>query len=512
MLNQELFDLFFRFGLAGLLGFLLGLERDISSQGAATIGTRDFILFALLGALAAFLADRYEQPALAALGFLGLLALLLANFWLDRTQEPGLTTEVAAILTFFLGVLVLEGATEIAIALAIIVLAVLFKKREIKAFGAQVQNREMQAVLLLLVLTFIILPVLPQQALDTLLTMPLGTVTGVEATPPGWVVTLETVHRLNPGEVLQVYAGPGVALGELRIQTVTAERVVGLLLAEANRPWPGLVLRSRIGIEFIAIMLSALKPYTIWLIVILVSFVSFIGYVLIKLLGGSVGIGLTGLIGGLVSSTVTTLSFARRSRENPALNAHYAVAVVLAASIMFPRLLVQISIVNPTLAAGIALPLGAMGLTGLAVAGVYFYRSRRSSRPAAALPFENPFSLKAALSFALIFSVILMLTRLATAYLGSAWLPVVAIVSGLTDADAIAFSLSASQQAGLISVEWAGFNLVLGALANTLMKLLLVLGLGDRGLFRYLLAAFALIGAVGMAVMLMYYDWGALAA
>lgn len=510
MPNQELFDLFFRFGLAALLGFLLGLERDISSHGQATVGARDFILFALLGALTAFVADRYGQPLLAVLGLLGLLGLLLANFWLDRSEEPGITTELAAIVTFFLGALVLQGATEIAIALAILVLAVLFMKREIKAFGARVQMREMQAVLLLLVLTFIILPVLPQQTLDTLLTVPLGTVTEVEATPPGWVVTLEPVRRVSPGEVFQVYAGAGLPFGELRIQAVTVEQTVGLLAAETVRPWPGLELRSRFGIEFIAIMLSALKPYTLWLIVILVSFVSFIGYVLIKLLGGSVGIGLTGLIGGLVSSTVTTLSFARRSRENPGLNAQYAVAVVLAGSIMFPRLLVQIGIVNPTLAAGIALPLGAMGLAGLAVAGFYFYRFRHYSAPTAVVPFENPFSLKAALSFALLFSAILMLTRLATAYLGSAWLPVVAIVSGLTDADAIAFSLSASQQAGLISVEWAGFNLVLGALANTLMKLLLVLGLGDRGLFKYLLAAFALIGSTGLAVVLLYYDWSAL--
>ena len=64
-------------------------------------------------------------------------------------------------------------------------------------------------------------------------------------------------------------------------------------------------------------MLSALRPYRIWLIVVLVSFISFVGYVLIKLLGSSAGIGLTGLIGGLASSTVTTLSFARRSVETP---------------------------------------------------------------------------------------------------------------------------------------------------------------------------------------------------
>jgi len=101
-----------------------------------------------------------------------------------------------------------------------------------------------------------------------------------------------------------------------------------------------------------------------------------------------------------------------------------------------------------------------------------------------------------------------MITRVATAYLGNAWLPVVALVSGLTDADAIAFSLSALHQAGLVDIDWASFNLVLGALSNTLMKLFLVFTLGHRQLFRKLLVAFLFISAVGVVTMLLYYDLG----
>ena len=82
-------------------------------------------------------------------------------------------------------------------------------------------------------------------------------------------------------------------------------------------------------------MLSSLKPYKIWLIVVLVSFISFVGYVLINVLGTRAGIGLTGLVGGLVSSTVTTMSFERRSKENPAACGMFAMAVILASSVMF---------------------------------------------------------------------------------------------------------------------------------------------------------------------------------
>jgi uncharacterized membrane protein (DUF4010 family) len=94
--------------------------------------------------------------------------------------------------------------------------------------------------------------------------------------------------------------------------------------------------------------------------------------------------------------------------------------------------------------------------------------------------------------------------------LGEAWLPLVAIVSGLTDADAIAFSVSNLHRQGLVSLDWASFNLVLGALSNTFMKLALVFSLGHRELFTKLLWSFLGIGAVRIATMLIYYDLGAL--
>jgi len=143
------------------------------------------------------------------------------------------------------------------------------------------------------------------------------------------------------------------------------------------------------------------------------------------------------------------------------------------------------------------------------MAGILYFRSRQPDTESANVEFTNPFSLKSAVSFGLVFAGILMFTRLATFYLGDAWLPVVAIVSGLTDADAIAFSVSSLQASGLIHIDWAAFNLVLGAISNTFMKLFLVLGLGDRALFKKLLGPFVIIGIVGLATMLLYYDLSA---
>jgi uncharacterized membrane protein (DUF4010 family) len=102
-----------------------------------------------------------------------------------------------------------------------------------------------------------------------------------------------------------------------------------------------------------------------------------------------------------------------------------------------------------------------------------------------------------------------MITNLAIGRLGGGWLPLVSIVSGLPDADSVAFSMSHAERAGLITLDWAGLNVVLGALSNTVMKLLLVLSLGHRGLFRQCLPAFLVIVATGIVAIVCYYGLGA---
>mgnify|MGYP000932916066 CR=1 FL=1 len=101
-------------------------------------------------------------------------------------------------------------------------------------------------------------------------------------------------------------------------------------------PLEGDTLEKNIDILWLYNILKALNPYKIWLIVVLVSFISLVGYIAVKILGPGAGIGLTGFIGGLASSTVTTVSFAKRSLESPAFNKSFAVAILLASSIMFP--------------------------------------------------------------------------------------------------------------------------------------------------------------------------------
>jgi uncharacterized membrane protein (DUF4010 family) len=515
MEQDTLVSAFVQFGLAGLLGFLVGLERAMSAKENPHAGLRDFVIFALLGATSAFVAGQYDSPWLIAVVFFGVLALLLSGYWADQDQDPqipsGITTEISAIVTFLLGVLVMKDAEVLAVALAIVMLAVLSQKRVLTAFSSGIKFFELEAALKFLIITFIVLPILPNRSLDTYLTYPIGVVSSVDEATRTISFTPSENQGFEAGQRLMVYAAEAGPLGEVEIIGLTTDTIVARDQSTNLLHVPaGTEVHAPLAPKFLMTMLSALKPFKIWLIVVLVSFISFIGYILIKVMGHSAGIGLTGLIGGLASSTVTTLSFSRRSREYPDLNRHFAIAVLLASSVMFPRLLVQIGVFNQALMRNMALPIIVTGGTGLVLAAIYYLRSREPAGETEEVSFDNPFSLKAALAFGMVFATILMITRLAITYLGDAWLPVVAIVSGLTDADAIAFSLSDAERAGLISLDWASFNLVLGALSNTFMKLFLVFSLGHRGLFKHLLVSFLIMGAAGLITMLLYYDLGAI--
>lgn len=508
-------DVLGHFGIAALIGLLVGLERSMKKTAQPHAGIRDFVLFALVGALSALLADRFGNSWLVIAGLVGVLTILMLGYWADQkaagaTAERGMTTEIAGLVTFLLGVAVIATGPALAIAFTVVVLLVLSQKALIGHFGRSVQRFELDAVLKLLVITFIVLPFLPNTPLNHYLTLPFGTISGFDTETRA--VSIEPVpgQRIDAGDRVTLFGDRGRELGSVTVELASSVMLRGRY--EGNSPnlmVQGLPLRRELGVPALGVMASAITPLRLWVIVVLVSTVSFVGYVLVKLLGSAAGSGLTGIVGGLASSTVTAMSFARRSLEAPMLNGQFAVAIILASTVMFPRLLVQIAVVNQALMQRMAVPILVMAATGIVVAALYYRHYRRTDAPGGALRLENPFSLSSALKFAGVFAVILMATQLAITYLGNAWLPIVSIVSGLTDADAIAFSLSAAEQRGQISTDWAAFNLVLGAISNTFTKLLLIFALGDRGLFRRTLIAFFVIAGSGLVTVFLYYDLAA---
>jgi len=215
--------------------------------------------------------------------------------------------------------------------------------------------------------------------------------------------------------------------------------------------------------------LDVLNPFDVGRLMVLISVLSFVGYAGIRLLGPRRGLGLTGVVGGLVSSTAVTLSMSGRARERPEIAGSAALAVVLASTIMFPRIFAIVAVVNPALQAAVAWPLALATAAGLLSSLVLWLRSRRGAHEGAAVVFTNPFELGRALWFALLFVVVLLGSKAAALYLGTAGTYAAGVLAGSTDVDAI--TLSMARLAGAeVPARVAATTIFLGAAANTVVK------------------------------------------
>jgi uncharacterized membrane protein (DUF4010 family) len=245
--------------------------------------------------------------------------------------------------------------------------------------------------------------------------------------------------------------------------------------------------------------LEVLNPFRIWLMVVFVSAVSFSGYVAIKLLGPRKGVGLTGLLGGLISSTAVTLSFSQRSRDAPSLGQYLALGIALASTTMYPIIILQVLAFNGILAERIWLPM--VLLAGLGAGGCIVLWRTASSKEAQVTHFANPFRLWPAIQFGLLFGVVLLVTKGAQVALGDAGVYVASFLAGLTGLDAI--TLSMAQLAGKeVTYGVATQALLLAATANTLAKGGLVLALGAPALRRSTLPVLGLmsLASLGLAI------------
>lgn len=236
---------------------------------------------------------------------------------------------------------------------------------------------------------------------------------------------------------------------------------------------------------------DVLNPYNIWWMVVLISAISFAGYVLVKVVDPRLGIGITGLVGGLASSTAVTLTFAGRSRALAALAVSFALAIVAAWAVMFGRVLFIVSITNRALLAYLWIPMITAGVVAALYAFALYRRDR--SRSGDSMTFANPFELGTALRFGLLYAVILVVARAAQMYFGTAGVYLAAVVSGTTVLDAITVSMAQLSQTGDIDAPTAAWAIVLAAASNTIVKGGIVLGTGSRQLKWVVLPAVPLI-------------------
>lgn len=244
---------------------------------------------------------------------------------------------------------------------------------------------------------------------------------------------------------------------------------------------------------------DVLNPYKIWLMVVLISGISFLGYVLVKVVGSQRGVGLTGLLGGLVSSTAVTLSFAQRSQKDVQLAKPFALAIAVAWTVMFARVLVVVGALSLPLLQVVWLPITAAGLAGLAY-GAYLYFAPHVDEEAEEVSVTNPFELGPAVTFGLLYGVILLVSRAAQLYFGNTGVYVSSILSGLADVDAITLSMTELSGQGALTLETAARAITFAAMSNTVVKGSIVLSSGSPSLRRAFLPGFLLILVTGISV------------
>jgi uncharacterized membrane protein (DUF4010 family) len=248
---------------------------------------------------------------------------------------------------------------------------------------------------------------------------------------------------------------------------------------------------------------GVLRPRSLWMLVLLISSLSLVGYVATRLLGAGRGIPLTGLTGGLVSSTAVTLAFSRQSRESAYAAATPALAsgILLAWAVMFARVIVEVLVVNRALLGQVLVPFAAMAATAGGAAWYLGRRARAGGRSAAEMTLTNPFSLTAAAKFAAFFAAVLLVVKLVQTYAPDRGVYFVAALAGTTDVDAITLSMAqyARNGSGAVAVQ----AITIAALTNTLVKTVLVGALGSPQLRRPVLAAAVLVLAAGGGALLL---------
>lgn len=214
---------------------------------------------------------------------------------------------------------------------------------------------------------------------------------------------------------------------------------------------------------------NALNPYWIWWMVVLISGLSFVGYFAIKFAGNKAGTLLTAITGGLASSTAVTLSFAQFAKHQSKKHLFMG-GVLVASSIMFVRVAVEVSVVHSELLASLWLPLSVM-FAGTVAGGLWlwFFGGNEDAETDEHIQLKNPFQLGTALKFGGLLALILLLSEGAKELFGDEGIYLLSVASGLMDVDAITLSLSRLAREDL-SGDVAVNGIVLASATNTLVK------------------------------------------
>jgi uncharacterized membrane protein (DUF4010 family) len=394
------------------LGLLVGLQRESRKKREA--GLRTFALVTLTGAVTAQLAE-VIGPWLVPASLIGVAALAAASYYAtaSRDGDAGLTTEVALVAMFLVGVFVVAGDQRIAVVLGGGIAVLLQAKQRFKWVMEKLGEEDVRAIMLFALLSLVILPILPDE--------PFG-------------------------------------------------------------PW------------------EVLNLFETWLLVVLIVGINLGGYILYKFLGQRAGTLLGGVLGGVISSTATTLSYGRRSRDSEKAAQPAAVVIMIATAVVLIRVLIEIGVVSRPLLREAFLPLLVLFLVSVTVSIGVWWRARGDEE---AMPEQkNPTGLRPALTFAALYVVVLLLVAWVRDGMGTRGLYVVAAVAGLTDVDAITLSTAQLVQHGSLARDDAWRVITLAYVSNLIFKAGIVAFAGSRALLWRVAGMFGVVAVAAGALIL----------
>ncbi len=408
-------------GEALAIGLLIGGERyrGRSDGEKSFAGLRTFAIISLLGGVGALLGVPMYTLAM----FVALVALLALGYAREEGESLGGTTEVAALLAFWLGFATRDHEI-LSLATAVALVVLLASKKVLHRFVAErITDVEFLDTLKFLVVVIVVWPLLPDRAF-----------------------------------------GP----------------------------------------------YGAVNPSQIWALVILVSTISYSGYVLIRAFGGSRGLQISSLVGGIVSTTAVTMSLAQRARENEEMARLCGVTGVLANAVQLPRLLVLLYVVDRELATMMVGPL--LGGFAAAAGGAWLLariRTVRRDEPSAEVTLTNPYSFTPALKFALLLGGVFVVSKVMGELFGESGVFVTAAVTGLADASAISLSVGAMAHEGTLAVESAAWAVLIATAANAVLKCGIAAVNGTWNLVFWLAGGFAtmLLTAGGVLIAMQGTPW-----
>lgn len=402
-------------GTALGLGLLVGLQREWVQNRVA--GIRTFALLTLFGALAGVMGLAFGAWVVAAalVAISGLVVASHLSEWKSKESDSGLTTEMAMLVMFGVGVLCPLGQRLVAVIVAGSVMVLLHSKKPLHGMVRRIGEADLKEIARLVLAGLVILPVLPNRGMG---------------------------------------------------------------------------------------YLGVLNPFEIWLMVVLIIGISLAAYLAGKFFGGGRGAVVSGILGGLISSTATTASLARRSTTAGTNGMGLAAIALVASSIVFVRVVLEVVLTAPGHLEALLPPLLTMMVWFAVVAVVVLHRARR--RGAGTMEEQPPSELKSAVLFGLLYAVVLVVVAAARQHFGNSGLYVAAALSGLTDVDAITLSTSRLVTTAHLETGTAWRMILVGGLANVVFKMGLVAALGAGGFIRPALAGLGAALAGGVLVLVFW--------